>query len=75
MHRFVYKAVKLIKKPIQTRALNFKPVVNFAQQPGELTRFSDSFLSGTSSEYIDSLFDKWNENPNSVPAEWNAYFR
>ena len=41
----------------------------------ELAKFNDSFNVGTSAEYIENLFDKWHQNPTSVPASWDAYFQ
>jgi 2-oxoglutarate dehydrogenase E1 component len=40
----------------------------------ELNQFSHSFLSGTNANYIENLYDSWLQDPNSVPASWNAYF-
>eukprot|EP00597_Dinobryon_sp_UTEXLB2267_P014385 CAMPEP_0170123796 /NCGR_PEP_ID=MMETSP0020_2-20130122/17744_1 /TAXON_ID=98059 /ORGANISM="Dinobryon sp., Strain UTEXLB2267" /LENGTH=1014 /DNA_ID=CAMNT_0010355505 /DNA_START=72 /DNA_END=3116 /DNA_ORIENTATION=+ len=34
----------------------------------------DSFLSGSSSVYIDQMYDSWSQNPNSVHSSWAAYF-
>ncbi|KAJ1446399.1 thiamine diphosphate-binding protein [Pelagophyceae sp. CCMP2097] len=34
-----------------------------------------SFLSGTSSAYVDAMFEAWSERPAAVHASWDAYFR
>ncbi|XP_065910011.1 2-oxoglutarate dehydrogenase complex component E1-like isoform X2 [Dysidea avara] len=34
----------------------------------------ESFLSGTSSVYVDQMYDAWKKDPNSVHASWNAFF-
>ncbi|CAD8143405.1 unnamed protein product [Paramecium octaurelia] len=41
----------------------------------ELQKFGNSFLAGSNAEYLDNLLDKWSQDPNSVPATWDAYFR
>lgn len=45
--------------PIQTRALSTK---------------MDSFLSGSSSVYVDQMYDAWRQDPKSVHVSWAAYF-
>ena len=35
----------------------------------------DSFLTTTNSQYIEHLYAKWREDPNSVPQSWDYYFR
>ena len=41
---------------------------------GEMTKFSDSFMSGTNAIFIENLYEKWSNDPKSVPASWDAYF-
>lgn len=36
--------------------------------------FSSSFLSGSNSVYVDSMYECWKNDPSSVHASWNAYF-
>jgi 2-oxoglutarate dehydrogenase E1 component len=36
---------------------------------------SDSFLSGTSGNYIDEMYANWKADPRSVHASWDAYFK
>jgi 2-oxoglutarate dehydrogenase E1 component len=36
---------------------------------------SSTFLSGSNSAYIDSMFAQWKADPKSVHASWDAYFR
>lgn len=35
---------------------------------------STSFLSGSNSVYVDSMYSAWQRDPNSVHASWQAYF-
>lgn len=35
---------------------------------------ADNFANGTSAVYVDSLFDDWKQDPNSVHASWRTYF-
>ena len=41
----------------------------------ELQKFGNSFLGGSNAEFLDNLLDRWSQDPNSVPATWDAYFR
>lgn len=41
----------------------------------ELARFNDSFLAGCNAEFVENLFEKWVENPSSVAASWDIYFK
>lgn len=36
---------------------------------------SEPFLSGSSSSYIEEMYNAWLNNPKSVHASWDAYFR
>ena len=36
---------------------------------------TDSFLQGNNSNYIDEMYDAWRQDPSSVHASWNAYFK
>jgi 2-oxoglutarate dehydrogenase E1 component len=37
--------------------------------------FDSSQLAGGNADYIESLYDTWLADPESVPAEWNTYFK
>jgi len=39
------------------------------------TNVTDSFATGTSNAYIDSMYINWKEDPLSVHASWAAYFQ
>lgn len=43
--------------------------------PTPNSQMQDDFLSGTSASYLESLEDKFREDPNSVPASWAAFLR
>ena len=34
-----------------------------------------SFLSGANATFINDLYKEWKENPNSVPKEWDLWFK
>ena len=37
--------------------------------------FDSSQLAGGNADYVESLYDTWLADPESVPAEWNTYFK
>ncbi|RUL66154.1 2-oxoglutarate dehydrogenase E1 component [Dyella dinghuensis] len=37
--------------------------------------FDSSQLAGGNADYVESLYDTWLADPESVPAEWNIYFK
>lgn len=36
---------------------------------------TDTFLQGNNSNYVDEMYDAWRQDPSSVHASWNAYFK
>lgn len=36
---------------------------------------TDSFLQGSNSNYVDEMYEAWRQDPASVHASWNAYFK
>lgn len=44
-------------------------------QPLSSQSQSESYLSGTSSSYVEEMYEAWARNPASVHASWDAYFR
>ncbi len=36
---------------------------------------AEGFLSGTSTVYIDSMYEMWKQDPKSVHGSWNVYFK
>ena len=43
--------------------------------PTPNAKLQDEFISGTSAAYLESLEDKFREEPNRVPASWAAFLR
>ena len=41
---------------------------------GEVSRFQNSFLSPTNLNYIESLYQQWQDDKNSVSPSFAAYF-
>jgi hypothetical protein len=35
---------------------------------------NDSFVNGTSGNYIEKMYAEWKKDPSSVHVSWNAYF-
>lgn len=40
-----------------------------------LSQLSESFLDGTSADYVEQQFLAWRKDPNSVHASWSAFFK
>lgn len=40
-----------------------------------LRHLSETFIDGTSANYVEEMFDKWQKDPTSVHASWAAYFK
>ncbi|XP_031785214.2 2-oxoglutarate dehydrogenase, mitochondrial-like [Nasonia vitripennis] len=56
-------------------ALNPITLSSRLQQQRRCKSDHDSFLTQTSSQYIEHLFSKWRKDPSSVPESWDVYFR
>lgn len=41
----------------------------------EINKFNDSFLAGCNAEFVENIFNRWAENPASVGASWDNYFK
>eukprot|EP00455_Lapot_gusevi_P045397 TRINITY_DN57_c0_g1_i3.p1 TRINITY_DN57_c0_g1~~TRINITY_DN57_c0_g1_i3.p1 ORF type:complete len:1008 (-),score=381.79 TRINITY_DN57_c0_g1_i3:135-3158(-) len=58
------------------RFQRFVPARNLSRNAPLLSQtLSESFLSGSSSNYIDEMYVQWKHDPNSVHKSWDAYFR
>lgn len=44
-------------------------------QPASRQKLSESFLSGSSSSYVEQMYEAWRKDPSSVHASWNAFFK
>jgi len=53
------------------------PVRSFSAAPPPPTEAAaqESFLTGTSSSYVEDMYEAWCYDPKSVHASWDAYFR
>lgn len=45
-----------------------------APKPSSLKQISESWLSATSANYLDNLYDTWKQDPSSVPSSWAEFF-
>ena len=43
--------------------------------PGAPSVAHESYLSGSSSSYMDEMFEAWSRDPKSVHPSWDAYFK
>lgn len=53
-------------------------IMMFGTEPPKavpLSQLSESFASGTSSNYMEQMYERWQQNPSSVHASWDVYFR
>jgi 2-oxoglutarate dehydrogenase E1 component len=49
----------------------------FADKPksvATLSQLSESFLDGTSANYVEQMYQAWQKDPNSVHVSWSSYF-
>ena len=54
---------------LQSRALSAAP------PPPPALPAQESYLSGTSGQYVEEMYEAWAQDPGSVHASWDAYFR
>ena len=54
---------------LQSRALSA------ASPPPPALPAQESYLSGTSGQYVEEMYEAWAQDPGSVHASWDAYFR
>eukprot|EP01101_Sappina_pedata_P006960 TRINITY_DN3580_c0_g1_i1.p1 TRINITY_DN3580_c0_g1~~TRINITY_DN3580_c0_g1_i1.p1 ORF type:complete len:1008 (+),score=463.42 TRINITY_DN3580_c0_g1_i1:73-3096(+) len=46
-----------------------------APAPSSTTQLSESFLSGTSTVYVEEMYESWRADPTSVHKSWDIFFR
>ncbi len=46
-----------------------------SQQGSSITSSSESFANGTSSVYMEQMYEQWRRDPDSVHASWKHYFQ
>lgn len=46
-----------------------------AYQKRSIVTGTDSFLSTSNAQYIDEMYEAWQQDPSSVHVSWNAYFK
>ncbi|CAK9437970.1 uncharacterized protein LODBEIA_P23480 [Lodderomyces beijingensis] len=70
---------QFLKSPTlsNARALRLIPAAKTATVLLESKRgfATDTFLQGNNSNYVDEMYQAWREDPASVHASWNAYFK
>lgn len=72
-------AGRRISKPSQRRRVELKSTRHFAAaskpQPAPLRSLSETFIDGTSANYVEEMYAKWQADPASVHSSWAAYFK
>ncbi|WLF78307.1 2-oxoglutarate dehydrogenase E1 component [Lodderomyces elongisporus] len=58
----------------RTQLLHSKKVNYFATTTKRFLA-TDTFLQGNNSNYVDEMYEAWRQDPSSVHASWNAYFK
>jgi len=84
----VLRSLRALRYPLQrkshqifscSRPILFSQLLRrvFSSQPTPATQkqLSESFISGTSANYIEETFEAWKKDPNSVHKSWDIYFR
>ncbi|SCU84653.1 LAMI_0C08350g1_1 [Lachancea mirantina] len=66
-----------VRAVVKRSQIGFKTTnwVKYGTNRGLATNSPDSFLSTTNAPYIDEMYQAWKEDPSSVHASWNAYFK
>ncbi|EGV64611.1 2-oxoglutarate dehydrogenase E1 component [Yamadazyma tenuis] len=63
---------------LKSQLLSQRPLLSVSLQVASrrsLATSTDGFLSTTSGNYIDEMYDAWKQDPTSVHVSWNAYFK
>ncbi|KAG4305967.1 hypothetical protein PORY_000877 [Pneumocystis oryctolagi] len=63
----IWNPVKITKYSIQA--------LHSSASRRNASSWNDSFLHGTSANYVDAMYDAWKKNPNDVHISWQIYFR
>uniref|UniRef100_A0A0N5B9H5 2-oxoglutarate dehydrogenase, mitochondrial n=1 Tax=Strongyloides papillosus TaxID=174720 RepID=A0A0N5B9H5_STREA len=74
MHTMLKHAGRSINTPsLKSLIKGFNPNVNAVRLLA--TTSNESFLSGSSANYVESMYYAWKEDPTSVHKSWDVYFR
>jgi len=69
----------LVRNSLSPAALTAAPSsirrLSAAPPPPAETQAEESFLSGSSGAYVEDMYEAWAQDPSSVHASWDAYFR
>ncbi|CAG8361102.1 unnamed protein product [Penicillium salamii] len=57
-----------------TGSRNLRPSLSFHARQSHRCLQTDSFLHGTTADYLDDVYAKWQEDPSSVDKSWKMYF-
>lgn len=55
-------------------ARQFQGSGEMSQQPVELSKLKDSFIEGSSANYLEELEERYRSNPKSVDKSWASFF-
>lgn len=74
MHTMLKHTGRSINSPsFKSLIQGFNPNINTARFLSSAN--NESFLSGSSANYVESMYYAWKENPLSVHKSWDIYFR
>eukprot|EP01125_Pyxidicula_operculata_P002765 TRINITY_DN125_c0_g2_i1.p1 TRINITY_DN125_c0_g2~~TRINITY_DN125_c0_g2_i1.p1 ORF type:complete len:997 (-),score=267.81 TRINITY_DN125_c0_g2_i1:88-3078(-) len=65
-HLAVQRSSKQLYSRIKLRA--------YTQRAVPLKQLSESFVNGTSANYVEQMYEAWKEDPESVHVSWKTYF-
>ena len=71
------RASGLLRSQIAFASRRNLTINNVRRIPATASRavMAESFMNGSSSVYVEQMYDNWRSDPNSVHKSWDAYFR
>jgi len=71
------RASGLLRSQITFASRRNLTINNVRRIPATASRavMAESFMNGSSSVYVEQMYDSWRSDPNSVHKSWDAYFR
>ena len=63
-----------LRPEIPKSVFNGKKAFATKVESSNMATLTESFLNGTSAEYVEQMYQAWLQNPASVHVSWQAYF-
>ncbi|UKZ55313.1 2-oxoglutarate dehydrogenase E1 component [Trichoderma virens] len=73
--RLATRATRLTALPLTTRRLYAATTATAPNATYSAPNPSDSFLSGSTANYVDEMYMQWKQDPKSVHVSWQVYFK